>query len=260
MVTVSRSLGDLAFVDVSQSIRAASVLCLPIGAIEQHGPHLPLNTDVIVAEEIAAAIVARWGDAFDLWLLPTIPISLSHEHDWAPGTLCLSVQSFVTVMKDLAGDIVRSLPARNLLIINGHGGNRRVLEGLIEELRADHELNVGVLHPFDLSKVRAGSALPDVHAGWGETSVMLAVAPHLVRRDRIKPADPSIEPGTVRAIVMGDGSAPQWRSDDPRISDHGVIGDAHEASAEHGRAIIDSIVDESRTVLGHLIAQPAGRT
>src|SRR5436190_5157996 len=227
MATFSRSLGNLAFVDVPQSIRAASVLCLPIGAIEQHGPHLPLKTDVIVAEEIAGAIVARWGDAFDLWLLPTLSISLSHEHDWAPGTLCLSVQSFVMIVKDLAADIVRGLPTRNLIIINGHGGNRRVLEQLVGELKTDHDLNVDVLNPFDLSKAPAGSALPDVHAGWGETSVMLAVAPHLVRRDRIKPAAPSIDAGTVRAIVMGHGSASQWRSDDPRIGDHGVIGDAH---------------------------------
>jgi len=260
MATGSRSLGDLAFVDVPQNIRSASILCLPIGAIEQHGPHLPLNTDVLVAEAVACAIVARWGEAFDLWLLPTLSISLSHEHDWAPGTLCLSVQSFVMVMKDLAGEIARSLPTRDLLIVNGHGGNRTVLQGLVEELRTAYGLNVDVLHPFDLTKVRAGSALPDIHAGWSETSVLLAIAPHRVRRDRIKPVDASIDPETARTIVIGDASASPWRSDDPRISDHGVIGDATGATAEHGRAIINSIVDESRAVLERLVARRGERS
>ena len=64
-------------------MRDTSILCLPIGAIEQHGAHLPLNTDVIVAAELTRRIIARWGDEFDLWQLPTISVSLSREHDWA---------------------------------------------------------------------------------------------------------------------------------------------------------------------------------
>ena len=84
----SRSLGDLTFPEVSQRLQDTSILCLPIGAIEQHGAHLPLNTDAIVAEELTRRIVAGLGDELDLWQLPTISISLSREHDWAPGTLC----------------------------------------------------------------------------------------------------------------------------------------------------------------------------
>ena len=88
-------------------------------------------------------------------------------------------------MKDIAHEIVRSLPARNLAIVNGHGGNRGVLENLIRELRGDCGLNACVIHPFDLSKAEMGSGYPDVHGGKGETSVMLALAPQLVRRDEI---------------------------------------------------------------------------
>ena len=122
----SRSIGDLTFPEVSQHLRDSSILLLPVGAIEQHGPHLPLNTDVVIAEELTRRIIDRWGDALDLWQLPTISISLSREHDWAPGTLCLTLENFIAIIRDLTREIVRSLPARNLVIINGHGGNRGV--------------------------------------------------------------------------------------------------------------------------------------
>ena len=98
----TRSVADLTFPEVSGRLRDTSILCLPIGAIEQHGAHLPLNTDVIVAEELTRRIVARWGDEFDLWQLPTVSISLSREHDWAPGTLALTIQSFVGLLRDMA--------------------------------------------------------------------------------------------------------------------------------------------------------------
>ena len=153
----ARSVADLTFPEVSGRLRESSVLCLPIGAIEQHGAHLPLNTDVIVAEELTRRIIARWGDEFDLWQLPTVSVSLSREHDWAPGTLALTIQSFVGLLRDMARDIARALPARNLLIVNGHGGNRGVLDNLIHELRGDFALNACVIHPFDLSKAETGA-------------------------------------------------------------------------------------------------------
>lgn len=253
MPAKTRSIGDLTFTDVSQRLRNTSVLCLPVGAIEQHGPHLPLNTDVIVAETVATAMLARWGDAFDLWLLPTVSITLSQEHDWAAGTLCLSPDSFVGMLNDLAREIGRALPARNLLIINGHGGNRRILETIAPALQREHGLNVGILHPFDLNAVRGDAPLPDVHAGWSETSIMLAVAPHLVHVDKIKRPDNALNPAIVRGLV--DRDAAPWRSNDPRISDEGVIGDARQASANAGRAIIDSIVEASGDLLDRLVGR-----
>ena len=108
----SRSIGELTSPEVTRFLKETSILCLPLGAIEQHGRHLPLNTDLIVAEGLARRIVAQSGDAFDLWRLPALPLGLSREHDWAPGTLSLSVQNFAAVFREYAREIVRSLPAR----------------------------------------------------------------------------------------------------------------------------------------------------
>lgn len=249
----ARLLGDLTFAEVSRRLRPTSILCLPIGAIEQHGIHLPLNTDVIVAEELTRGIVARWGEELDLWHLPTVSISLSREHDWAPGTLALSIQTFVALMRDMARDMARALPARNLAIVNGHGGNRGVLDNLIHELSGDFGLNACVLHPFDLSKVTIASDSPDVHGGKAETSVMLALRPQLVRRDLLTPVSAPPQVDTIAALIFDRGVSFPWRSDDPRLATSGVIGDAHAATAELGRAIIDSVIEETRGVLQRLL-------
>jgi creatinine amidohydrolase/Fe(II)-dependent formamide hydrolase-like protein len=234
-------------------LRPTSILCLPIGAIEQHGIHLPLNTDVIVAEELTRGIIARWGEELDLWQLPTVSISLSREHDWAPGTLALTIQTFVALIREMARDMTRALPARNLAIVNGHGGNRGVLDNLIHELRGDFGVNACVLHPFDLSKVTIEGGSPDAHGGKGETSVMLALRPQLVRHDLLVPASPPPQADAIAALIFDRGASFPWRSDDPRLATRGVIGDAHAATVEFGRAIIDSVIEEARGALQRLL-------
>jgi creatinine amidohydrolase len=250
MAAASRLVAELTSAECGRLISETSILCLPLGAIEQHGPHLPLNTDVVVAEGLTRAIVKRFGEELDLWQLPAVPIGLSREHDWATGTLSLSVAGFVTHLRELAGTLIRALPARNLMILNGHGGNRGVLENLLHEFKGDFGLNGCVIHPFDLAKVDRNVAVPDVHGGRHETSVMLALAPDLVRRDLVAPFDR--KPDAIRALIFDRGTTWPWRTDDPRLARDGVIGDAATASAELGAAIIESVVEEARAVLMRL--------
>jgi creatinine amidohydrolase len=247
-----RSIGELTFPEIAGKLKASSILCLPVGAIEQHGAHLPLNTDVVVAEEVTRALIARLGDQCDLWQLPTLAISLSREHDWAPGTLSLSVQTFAALLKETAREIVRALPARNLAIVNGHGGNRGILENLLHELHGDLGLNACVIHPFDLAHAADDAALPDVHGGAGETSVMLALAPDLVRTDMIASAPPP-SPESVAALIFDRGVTWPWRSDDPRLARTGIIGDPGAASAERGSAMVERMVEAAGGVFARLL-------
>jgi len=246
----SRVLGELTFHDAARAIKDTSILCLPLGAIEQHGAHLPLNTDVIVAEGVTRRLLERWGEEFDLWQLPTLAVGLSREHDWAAGTLSLSIQGFAGYMRDLAGTIVRALPARNLAIINGHGGNRGILENLLHELRGDFGLNAVVLHPFDLAGTEPAGA--DVHGGQGETSVMLALAPERVRRDQIRPGGPP-DPKAIQALIVERGATWGWRSDDARLARDGIIGDPGGATAELGAALLDRMVTAAGGIFGRLL-------
>jgi|SRR5215813_12414157 len=245
-----RSIVALSSPEAAQRLSATSILVLPLGAIEQHGPHLPLNTDVLIAEALTRRMVERWGEEFDLWQLPAIPIGLSREHDWAPGTLSLSIQGFVLLLRDLAAAIVRALPARHLVILNGHGGNRGILEALLHELQGDFALNACVIHPFDLAKVEG---LPDVHGGKSETSVMLALAPDHVRSDLISRRPSKPDAHTIQALIFDRGTTWPWRTDDPRLANEGVIGDAGSATAELGHAIVESLVAQSRAVFMRLL-------
>ena len=249
----TRLLGELTSPEISRYLRHSSILCLPVGAIEQHGPHLPLNTDAVIAEEMTRRIVARWGDELDLWQLPPVCVTLSREHDWAPGTLSLRLPSFIALIEDIAHEIVRSLPARNLVIVNAHGGNRGILENLIRELHGDCAINVCVMHPLDLTRGKGKSKLPDVHGGKAETSLMLALAPHLVRPLAITRVEQKADPRTIEALVFDRGATWPWRSNDPRLAEGGVIGEAHAASRELGGKMIEEIVGNARRVCERLL-------
>ena len=142
----ARELGDLTSPDIPQRLRESSVLCLPLGAVEQHGPHLPLNIDLIIAENVARVMTERLGDEFDLWRMPAIPVGLSREHAGQTGHAVMNVQSFAAMLRDLFRDLARSL-RRAIFIVNGHGGNRGILIRDYE-MQAEFGFNVCVIHPL----------------------------------------------------------------------------------------------------------------
>jgi creatinine amidohydrolase/Fe(II)-dependent formamide hydrolase-like protein len=233
----NRVVGELTFREVGALLRADSILCLPIGAMEQHGPHLPLNTDTVLADAISHRVVERWGEIHDLWLLPPLAIGLSREHAWASGTLSLSVAGMTALLR---------------LIVNGHGGNRGILEALGRELRADFGLNICTLHIGALISPVPDAGVPEIHAGKDETSVMLALAPDLVRREAMAALQASKDGDAIRDIILDPAASFAWTSEDVRLAASGVIGDARAASAEHGQAIVERIIEAAGDVLRRL--------
>ncbi len=239
--------------DVAGNLKSTSTLCLPLGSTEQHGPHLPLDTDTVIAGALTERIVARWGGSYDLWRLPVVPVGLSREHAWSPGTVSHSVADMTALLRAKAGEIVRESPARNLMIVNGHGGNRGILEAVGYELAGDFGLNVCALHLGALISPVPERGLPEIHAGKDETSVMLAIAPDLVQRERIAELRSPPDAAKVRSMILDPAVSWPWSSGDPRIADAGVIGDAAAASAEHGQAIVDRVVEAAGGVLRQLL-------
>ncbi|HVX99418.1 MAG TPA: creatininase family protein [Pseudorhodoplanes sp.] len=252
----TRLIGGLTFAEISEHVSARSILVLPLGAFEQHGPHLPLDTDMIIAEAVATRLVARHAAEFDTFQLPGIAVGLSREHEWAAGTLSFSISAFTAMLRDLGRSIARALPSRNLVIVNGHGGNRGILQNLVYELHGDFGLNVCVIHPLSLSKVKADG--PDIHAGMDETSLMLALAPDRVRLDRAGTGSPLPDEAAVRAMILDPGVTWPWSSGDSRLAVSGVTGPAAKASAAFGERIMESILGEARPVLQQLAAASAG--
>jgi creatinine amidohydrolase len=250
--SAGRMIGRLVFGEVTMALQARSVLCLPMGSMEQHGPHLPLNTDCVIAEGLTRRIVARWGDEHDLWQLPAVPVGLSREHAWAPGTLSLTVSGMTAYLRDLGREFVRALPARNLLIVNGHGGNRGILDALTREMGGDFGLNIATLHLGAMMSPDTAADIPEIHAGKDETSVMLVLAPDLVRHDAMAALKPPPGGEAARALVFDPAASYPWSSDDPRLSASGIMGDARGASAAHGEIVVARVVEGAGTVIRRL--------
>lgn len=192
------------------------LLAVPVGSCEQHGPHLPLDTDIRIATALATGLVHAF-DPGQLVVAPPLTISASGEHGAFPGTLSLGVEVFEQVIVEL----VRSADwSGGVVLVNGHGGNLVPVHRAVTTL---HEEGRRVLAWWP--KVRDG----DAHAGETETSLMLAIAPHLVRMDVAEPGRP--EPVSELAE--------QLRRDGVRaVSPNGVLGDPTGASATHGKALL----------------------
>lgn len=162
-----------------ETVRHATVAVLPVGSFEQHGAHLPLATDTIVASTIADAIARQYG----LFCLPPVTFSCSHEHEGFPGTVSVSAQTLVATISDIRSSLERAGVVK-LVIVNGHGGNY-VLSNIAQEA------NVGrpavALFPghddFVVARESAGmvtSVHDDMHGGEWETSILLHAHPELV--------------------------------------------------------------------------------
>jgi creatinine amidohydrolase/Fe(II)-dependent formamide hydrolase-like protein len=254
----TRVLAALTFQEAS-ALGASSILGLPLGSTEQHGPHLPLDTDALLAEALTARIVERHGERLDLWQLPALPFGLSREHAWAPGTISLSTETMIAIMRDLAREIVRGLPARNLAVVNGHGGNRGILDVLALDLRADFGLNLCVLHTMPLAERGLQMAAPDIHGGKNETAMMLALAPERVRMDKLATLPPMPDAAAIRATILDPGVSWPWTSDDRSLGTDGVIGDARAATAEFGAALVETVVTAAGEILQALAQRASNR-
>lgn len=216
------------------------IAILPFGALEQHGPHLPLATDTIIAEAVAAAL----ADRLDALLLPAVPYGDTWNMSGYPGTVSLRPTT-VTAIADDVGRAIAASGARALVIVNGDWGNRAPLAVAARDL-AEVLPTIVLDHPgLDAATERVRESRPAAaglaHAEEVETSLMLHLAPRLVGDER--PAEYAAFPSDfgVRPMRMHGFSV------------SGVFGDAGPATAAKGAALLDAVVAESSRVLADLV-------
>jgi mycofactocin precursor peptide peptidase len=194
-----------------------SVLAVPLGSTEQHGPHLPIGTD----SAVAVALVERLGAARpDILIGPLLPYGSAGEHAAFPGTLSIGAAALELVIVEL----VRSADAfAGVVLVSGHGGNAAPLAAAVATLRSEGR-TVMAWSP----RIAGG----DAHAGRTETSLMLALAPEWVQVE-------AAEPGDVRPLsaVIGD----LRRGGVASVSANGVLGDPTGATADEGRRLLDRL-------------------
>ena len=255
-MTRTRRLADLRAPEIGGALGERSIVVLPLGAVEQHGPHLPFSTDLIVAQAVADAVVDRFGDEHDLWLLPPLAFTRSTEHAWSAGTVWLSATTMLAVLSDI-GRSLATAGVRKLAFVNGHGGNTSLLNVACRELRLAHGFETFLLHPFlppdhggGARGAPAGELGMGIHAGHDETSMLLHLRPDLVDMALAVTTMPR-RLAENRHVRFGGSVSFGWLSND--FGADGVIGDPSGATAEHGAAMFEAAI----TMLGEAFGEIA---
>jgi creatinine amidohydrolase len=237
------------------------VAVLPIAAIEQHGPHLPVGVDSLIAEGHVAAVKAALPADVDALFLPIQRIGKSNEHLHYPGTLTLSAETAIRAWTEIGESVARA-GCRRLIFVNSHGGNMSVMDIVARELRIRaHMLAVGSAwvrlgQPPGLTSER--EQMHGIHGGDYETSLMLHFRPDLVKRNLMRDY-PSKAEDHAKAFARLRVTQPigfGWMSQD--LNPDGVVGEAHLATAEKGAAIAAHVTVEFIKLLRDVAAFDLG--
>lgn len=228
--------------EAARAIQAASLALLPVGSCEQHGPHLALDTDAAIAQEIAHRLASELGD--DAVLCPTLTYGLSEHHLEFAGTLTLRPPTYLAVI----GDVLESLAhhgLRRVLIVNGHGGNIDALRLAARSARRDRGMLVAsFMWATIAADVAAATASSPAygHACEVETSVALALIPERVRSDPIRPPGPRRSVDELTDPPRATVDEPVWLHE---WSDDGALGDPQKATAEAGHRLIGAVTERA---------------
>lgn len=233
---------EIRWPDVPAAEAARWIAVLPLAATEQHGPHLPLETDVMIGEAYLARVRELLPPAIPATFLPMQPVGISTEHTDYPGTLTLPTEVALKNWMALGEEVARA-GIRKLVMVTSHGGNSAAMMLVAQDLRAKHRMlavttswsRFGVPDGlFSAEELRHG-----IHGGAVETSIMLARYPHAVRQQAIadfRPTSIAIEK-EFRWLSTQRPAPFAWQVQDLHPS--GAVGDATKGSAENGERLLD---------------------
>lgn len=262
----SRFWADLSTRDFAEArasgLAAQTVAVLPVAAVEQHGPHLPLHVDATLLQGVIDAALPQLPPDLPALFLPPQNVGLSTEHTAFPGTLTLSPATVIALWTELGACVARA-GVQKLLLLNGHGGQVSVMDIVARELRQRHGLLVYSASWFSLPLPDAVQGLFTaeehrfgIHAGEIETSMMLHLAPHTVRMEHAERWRSTSQDRAERYALLGNGRSAKmgWAMQDYHPS--GAVGNAEAATAEKGRAVVGAAGAALAQLLQEIAALP----
>ena len=266
MTLPSRFWADLCTRDFARLDPARTIAVLPVAATEQHGPHLPLSVDTVLADGIVAASLPHFPADLSVLFLPTQAVGLSPEHARFPGTLTLKAETVLRLWTDI-GESVAAAGVRKLLLFNSHGGQVSVLDLVARDLRA--RLNLLVyscswfklpLHDAQGQDLNALFSAEEhrfgIHGGEIETSMMLALAPARVQMAQAKNFVSTAQARAQQFPILGNGRSAKlgWQTQDYHSA--GAVGNAAAATAAKGEALVQAAGRALAQLLAELDALP----
>lgn len=223
-----------------------TIAVLPVGATEQHGPHLPLNVDTTLVDGIVAASLAHLPESLDVLFLPTQAVGKSNEHQRFPGTLTLSAETLIRLWTEIGESVARA-GVRKLVLFNAHGGQVSVMDIVARDLRTRCDLLVYSVNWYDLplgdevhGLFPAEEHRFGIHAGEIETSMMLALKPEQVDMTQARDFRSTSQDRAQSFPILGNGRSAKlgWQMQD--YHPQGAAGNAARATAEKGQAVVQA--------------------
>ena len=252
---------DLAWPDFTNIDFEHAVALMPVAAIEQHGPHLPVSVDSDINAGVVAAAAEFVGDDVPVYVLPQLPIGKSNEHIAFPGTLSIGAETLMRMWIDVADSVVRA-GFRKLVILNSHGGQPQIVEIVVREMRVRHAILAVSAATYALHKSEAFDARESkhgIHGGASETSMMMHLRPDMVRHQELRdyPAiSETIEQESTLLRLEG-GIGMGWMTQD--VNPLGAIGDAAAADPAIGADIVRGAAQGLATLLAEVSRYPLDR-
>jgi len=239
--------------------RERLIAVLPVSAIEQHGPHLPLSVDTTIIEGVVDRVAAQLPADLPAVFLPTQRIGKSNEHSRYPGTLTLSLNTLVNLWMEI-GDCVAAAGVRKLVIFNSHGGQGMVGDIVARDLRVKHDMLVVATNTYSFGTppgmFSAQETQHGIHGGDKETSVVLALRPDLVDMGKARNFRSSAEKlvAETRHLSINARAKVGWQIQD--LNAAGACGDASIATAEKGEAVLAHVATQFIEMLRDLHNTP----
>ncbi len=256
-MTHETRLGLLSWSEVADLDRDRTIAVLPTAAVEQHGPHLPLDTDTFLCTRVVEEAASRAQHAGSVLVAPTLAYGSSAHHMAFAGTLTLTAATFLTAVGEICGSLAEH-GFRRLLVVNGHGGNSALARTAVQQLPVQAPVLAAAVDYWALAREEAALVRESppggmAHACEFETSLMLHLRPESVRRELVRRELPRPRFAAEQLDLLLPGAvAARWRTDE--LSSSGVLGAPDLATAEKGERLFEACVDGLSALIEELRA------
>jgi creatinine amidohydrolase len=258
-VSEETRLALLSWSEVAELDRGRTVALLPTAAVEQHGPHLPLDTDTYLCTRVVEAAAERAHQGGPVLVAPTLAFGSSVHHMAFAGTLTLAAGTFLAVVEDLCGNLAQH-GFQRLLVVNGHGGNSALVREAVQQVANRAPVLSAAVDYWDLARditphVRESPPGGMAHACEFETSLMLHLRPESVRLDLVRREIPAPRFPSERLDLTSSATVTAgWRTDE--LSSSGVLGAPDLATPEKGERLFEACVEGLSQLIGELRGAP----